>query len=331
MGCLKLAYRKDYMTLKVVYRKYASTEKSCTGAYRYGMNGQEHDPELFAGACSAEYWMYDARLGRRWNRDPVRKHWESPYASFLNSPILVADPKGLDGEKRARKQAEKTGGDVRNLGEGKWEVVSVKEGKSSEFSSNGNEMEVNIETFKDNIFERMGKGIFGGMKSADRWVNSHKGNWKEGRELEGMNGPFHSAETGVKVEGRYGLAQVTADAHFTEGTSSKLDKTAEINLNMLSSNPTNMESTDPELDVSAYMKFNVNRPDNSGIEINQKVSFRHIYIQLNWQLSGFQGFEFGVTNERMSLEENRIGEGSMNIIKLNSDGVTSPVFDQNRK
>lgn len=42
--------------------------------------------------------MYDSRIGRRWERDPVLKPWESPYAAFNNNPILYADPKGLEGE-----------------------------------------------------------------------------------------------------------------------------------------------------------------------------------------------------------------------------------------
>jgi RHS repeat-associated protein len=66
--------------------------------YRYGMNGQEREREEFEGAYSADYWGYDSRLGRRWEQDPVVKHWESPYSCFNNNPIYFADPSGLDGE-----------------------------------------------------------------------------------------------------------------------------------------------------------------------------------------------------------------------------------------
>lgn len=41
-------------------------------------------------------WEYDARLGRRWNVDPVVKPWESSYASFSNNPLMYVDPSGLD-------------------------------------------------------------------------------------------------------------------------------------------------------------------------------------------------------------------------------------------
>ena len=65
---------------------------------RYGMNGQESVDEV-SGSKShyiAEFWMYDSRIGRRWNIDPIVKPWESPYATFSNNPILFIDPNGKD-------------------------------------------------------------------------------------------------------------------------------------------------------------------------------------------------------------------------------------------
>lgn len=70
-------------------RKWAASN------YRYSHNGQEKESEVFAGANSAEYWMYDSRIGRRWNIDPVVDESISPYACFANSPISVNDPDGL--------------------------------------------------------------------------------------------------------------------------------------------------------------------------------------------------------------------------------------------
>jgi RHS repeat-associated protein len=69
-----------------------------SSSYRYGFNGQEKDSELGEGVTTAEFWEYDGKLGRRWNVDPVVKEWESPYASFSNSPLRVVDPIGADGE-----------------------------------------------------------------------------------------------------------------------------------------------------------------------------------------------------------------------------------------
>ncbi len=68
------------------------------GEYRYGMNTQEKDNEVYGegNSYSAEYWQYDARLGRRWNVDPVVKVHESPYATFANNPIWFVDPSGAD-------------------------------------------------------------------------------------------------------------------------------------------------------------------------------------------------------------------------------------------
>jgi len=67
-------------------------------AYRYGFNGQEKSLEIEGhdNSLTAEYWQYDARIGKRWNIDPVQKIFESPYASFSNSPIWLADQNGAD-------------------------------------------------------------------------------------------------------------------------------------------------------------------------------------------------------------------------------------------
>ncbi len=63
--------------------------------YRYGHNGQENQNEIFKGAYSADFWMYDSRLGRRWETDPVVLVWQSPYVTFDNSPIALSDEAGL--------------------------------------------------------------------------------------------------------------------------------------------------------------------------------------------------------------------------------------------
>ena len=58
------------------------------------MNKQEKDNEIFEGAYTAEYWEYDSRLGRRWNRDPIVKVHERSYATFSNNPVLFVDVHG---------------------------------------------------------------------------------------------------------------------------------------------------------------------------------------------------------------------------------------------
>ena len=85
-----------YGTLSV-NGKFAKSE-AVGLAYRYGFNSQEKDDEIYGtgNSYTAEYWQYDARLGRRWNLDPVVKPYESPYATFANNPIWFIDPLGLD-------------------------------------------------------------------------------------------------------------------------------------------------------------------------------------------------------------------------------------------
>ena len=78
-----------------MHNRTATTEGK---AYRFGFNGQEKDDEVSGAGNSmtAEFWQYDSRLGRRWNKDPVIKYQESPYLCFSNNPILLVDQIGAD-------------------------------------------------------------------------------------------------------------------------------------------------------------------------------------------------------------------------------------------
>ncbi len=81
-------------------RKFSSGSE-----YRYGFNGQEKSDDVTQGNYTAEYWEYDSRIGRRWNVDPVLNCSESPYATFSDNPILIADPTGdVPGGKRTDKE-----------------------------------------------------------------------------------------------------------------------------------------------------------------------------------------------------------------------------------
>ena len=72
-----------------------------TTPYRYGMNKQEKDDEVYGvgNLSAAEFWEYDTRLGRRWNVDPVVKYWESTYSAFGNNPAFLTDFMGDDVDK----------------------------------------------------------------------------------------------------------------------------------------------------------------------------------------------------------------------------------------
>jgi hypothetical protein len=98
MGCLKLTYYENETPLKVVKDFSFSIEKTGAAAYRYGAGGQEKVDEISGSGnhYTAMFWEMDPRLGRRWERDPVVKHHESPYAIFANNPIWFIDPLGAD-------------------------------------------------------------------------------------------------------------------------------------------------------------------------------------------------------------------------------------------
>ena len=99
MGALKLTYRSESPTLKVVWNSLKDKENTCTGAYRYGFQGMEKVDEINGVSGShytAKFWEYDARLGRRWNVDPVVKYDQSGYSAFANNPIWFIDPSGAD-------------------------------------------------------------------------------------------------------------------------------------------------------------------------------------------------------------------------------------------
>ena len=64
--------------------------------YRFGFNSQEQDDEFYGNGNinTADFWSYDARLGRRWNIDPIEKAFESSYTTFSCNPILFIDLEG---------------------------------------------------------------------------------------------------------------------------------------------------------------------------------------------------------------------------------------------
>jgi RHS repeat-associated protein len=108
----------DYYTAEIISsREYSAYGAELPGysysasAYRYGFNGQEKETEITGSAShtSAEFWMYDSRLGRRWNVDPVDQSEFSDYACFNNNPILMNDFKGDEPEGGPGKNGTKEG------------------------------------------------------------------------------------------------------------------------------------------------------------------------------------------------------------------------------
>jgi hypothetical protein len=62
--------------------------------YGFSFNTQLESPEIGDGHTTAMYWEYDARIGRRWELDPVFIASICRYAVNGNSPIVYFDPKG---------------------------------------------------------------------------------------------------------------------------------------------------------------------------------------------------------------------------------------------
>lgn len=76
--------------------------------YRYRFNTLERVDEIYCigNSYTAEYWLYDARIVRRWNLDPIPQIRISDYATFTNNPIYYIDPEGDIFRSVQRKQAE---------------------------------------------------------------------------------------------------------------------------------------------------------------------------------------------------------------------------------
>jgi len=99
-----------------------------TERYRYGFGGQERDDEIagIGNTMTAEFWEYDARLGRRWNVDPETSNfsWQTTYSGFDNNPILLVDPNGRNANPIYDEQCELLGTDNKGL-KGKAIVMSA--------------------------------------------------------------------------------------------------------------------------------------------------------------------------------------------------------------
>jgi RHS repeat-associated protein len=68
--------------------------------YRYGFGSHEKDDEVkgVGNHISFGEYGYDARLGRRWNKDPITFSWQGSYNAFNNNPIMFVDPTGHGAE-----------------------------------------------------------------------------------------------------------------------------------------------------------------------------------------------------------------------------------------
>jgi hypothetical protein len=141
-------------------------EDNLSGNYKYGYNTQESVDEISGEGnhYTALYWEYNPRVIHRWNTDPIVKSWESPYMINHGNPIYYLDPDGADGKSRAQKYQKKHGGELEQLPSGAWSVQQGIPGG------------VSAKVFRDNIFDKIGKGVVKGLYNADAWIARTKGN-----------------------------------------------------------------------------------------------------------------------------------------------------------
>lgn len=179
MGRSKKA--KDYSTGGMLMPKRYYNENS----YNFGWNTQEKTDEISGSGNhnTALYWEYDTRTERRWNIDPEFRRYpgESSYLVNHGNSIWYSDPLGNDGEKRAREYKAKHGGEIVDLGKGKFSVDRGFKDKDGVFTKEA-------KLFKDNIFEKIDKGM---SRLEDKVDNFMKGSsFLHGSEeaIKGENG-----------------------------------------------------------------------------------------------------------------------------------------------
>lgn len=166
--------------------------------YRFGYNTQEKDDEVYGegNLMSAKYWEYDARIGRRWNRDPITYTWQSPYSVNNDNPIVFTDPLGLFGtrkEARAYKKEHDIKGKIKEGKDGLFHINDKKNGRSYVRDESTDNIPNLIGRGEDGVIKSAlitgekksspssgaftaGIETFGGAKNQDLWTISHKAN-----------------------------------------------------------------------------------------------------------------------------------------------------------
>ena len=160
-----------------VYGKNTASYLICGSGgegYRFGFGGQEKDNEITGVEGShntAEYWMYDTRLGRRWNVDPVDQVSISNYACLGNNPIMFVDVKG---DKFRVENSKSAKNDIKSL-------VKANNRKYIDFDADGN---VSL-NFKNKSETKINKILENdeGLRLVDNLVNAKEKELETGREL----------------------------------------------------------------------------------------------------------------------------------------------------
>ena len=188
---------------------------SSGSSHRYGFNGQELENEVYNSGqtYSAEFWQYDARLGRRRNVDPLTKQFPgvSPYSCFNNNPILYVDYSGLTPTKNKAR-------------------LQNKFDKKVERYSRRHPEEINSEKFDPNKYTNeiwkelnylKSKNIFGKRRSDSRFYEKYR-NSRSDPSGTGLTFYHHVGE-GTVITGNQQSTGFLIQTHELEATSGELD------------------------------------------------------------------------------------------------------------
>ena len=83
-----------FATLSIATRYFCNSKSG----YFFRFNGKEKDSETYGDGNALDFGarIYDSRLGRRWNVDPVHQKFPTitPYNALGNNPMYFIDPNG---------------------------------------------------------------------------------------------------------------------------------------------------------------------------------------------------------------------------------------------
>jgi hypothetical protein len=148
----------------------------CKSEFRYSFrfNGQEQDNEISGtgNIMTAEFWMYDGRLGRRWNVDPKPQIYLSDYSVMGDNPILFLDRLG------DAKQSRHLDGDGKVIAE-------YNDGDNSVYKHQTAKTKQEVDYWRNKFKNNSGNGVkLGTMSGSGKGVfdlntfNSNRVPWK---------------------------------------------------------------------------------------------------------------------------------------------------------